>query len=93
MARRLGCTFSAYSKWLRGERTPGGEWMLRILALCPDDETRAAFFLDIGDGSSKIRSTSQPEVPIKPKEAPQPTGAPAHAGIRSRYTKYKPRVR
>lgn len=45
MARRLGCTLGAYSKWVRGERIPGNDWLLRMLALCPDDETRAAFGL------------------------------------------------
>ena len=43
MARKLGCTLGAYSKWERGERTPGGEWLLKILALCPDEATRSAF--------------------------------------------------
>lgn len=45
MARRLGCTLGAYSKWVRGERVPGDEWLLEMLALCPDDEARAAFGL------------------------------------------------
>ncbi len=43
MARKLGCTLGAYSKWERGERTPGGQWLLKILALCPDEATRSAF--------------------------------------------------
>lgn len=41
MARRLGCTHGAYSRWVRGERVPGGDWLLKMLALCPDDKTRA----------------------------------------------------
>ncbi len=45
MARKLGCTLGAYSKWERGDRTPGGEWVLKILVLCPDEKTRAAFGL------------------------------------------------
>lgn len=43
MARRLGCTLGAYSKWVRGERTPGGNWLIKLLTLCPDEQTRAAF--------------------------------------------------
>jgi len=55
MARRLGCTLGAYSKWERGERTPGGEWLLKILALCPDEATRSAFGVK-GKGSTDRRS-------------------------------------
>ena len=47
---------------------PGGDWMLRILALCPDEETRSAFFLDIGEIGSKIPLISRPKVRIE-KEA------------------------
>jgi len=68
VAWRLGCTFSAYSKWLRGERMPSGGWLLKILALCPDEETRNNF-LDIAEGGSTIRSTPTVEVPIEEKEA------------------------
>jgi transcriptional regulator with XRE-family HTH domain len=48
MARRVGCTLGAWSKWYRGENTPRGDWMLKILALCPDDETRSAFGAALG---------------------------------------------
>ena len=43
MARRLGCTLGAYSKWVRGDRTPRGEWLIKMLQLCPDEDARAAF--------------------------------------------------
>jgi transcriptional regulator with XRE-family HTH domain len=43
MARRLGCTLSGYIQWERGRRLPGGDWLLRLMALCPDDETRGLF--------------------------------------------------
>ena len=45
MARRIGCTLGAYAKWRRGERIPSGDWLIKILAFCPDDESRAAFGL------------------------------------------------
>jgi hypothetical protein len=45
MARILGCTLGAYSKWHRGETIPGGQWLIKMIQLCPDDETRAAFGL------------------------------------------------
>jgi hypothetical protein len=48
MARQLGCTLGAYSKWVRGERTPNGRWLLGLLALCPDNESRRAFGLEFG---------------------------------------------
>jgi len=43
--------------------------MLKTLALCPDEETRAAFFVDIAEGGSKIRSTPRRELPKEEKEA------------------------
>jgi transcriptional regulator with XRE-family HTH domain len=91
MAARLGCTFSAYSKWLRGVNMPSGDWMLRILALCPDQETHDAFFVDIGEAGSKIASSPRPEVPIEEKEAPRRGGARASGKLTSRY--YKPKQR
>jgi DNA-binding XRE family transcriptional regulator len=41
MARRLGCTLSGYIQWEKGRRVPGGEWLLKLMALCPDAETRS----------------------------------------------------
>jgi transcriptional regulator with XRE-family HTH domain len=43
MARRLGCTLGGYGKWIRGQRIPQGQWMLKLLALCDDEETRELF--------------------------------------------------
>ncbi len=43
MARRLGCTLSGYIQWEKGRRVPGGEWLLKLMALCPDAETRGFF--------------------------------------------------
>ncbi len=51
MARRLGCTLGAYSKWVRGERSPQGKWLLKLLSLCPSQEERARFGLDIYPGT------------------------------------------
>lgn len=89
MAARLGCTFSAYSKWLRGVNVPSGQWMLRILALCPDEETRANFFVDIAEAGSKIPFISRPQVPKEEKEASPAGGARPDVKVLSRY--YKPR--
>jgi len=43
MARLIGCTLGAYSKWVRGERVPGGEWLIKMLQMCPDENSLAAF--------------------------------------------------
>jgi hypothetical protein len=43
MARRLGCTLSGYIQWEKGRRIPGGDWLLKLMALCPDEETRSLF--------------------------------------------------
>jgi hypothetical protein len=72
MVVRIGCSFGAYLQWIRGERVPGGEFMLKLLALCPDEETFHAFFLDIGEVGSKIPLISRPEVPTEKEEASRP---------------------
>ena len=38
-----GHLLGAYSKWVRGDRTPSGDWLIKMLQLCPDEDTRAAF--------------------------------------------------
>lgn len=43
MARRLGCTLSGYIQWEKGRRVPSGYWLLQLMALCPDTETRRLF--------------------------------------------------
>jgi transcriptional regulator with XRE-family HTH domain len=43
MARRLGCTLSGYIQWEKGRRIPGGDWLLKLMALCPDEDTPSLF--------------------------------------------------
>ena len=43
MARRLGCTLSGYIQWEKGRRTPGGAWLLKLIALAPDSQTQQLF--------------------------------------------------
>lgn len=43
MARRLGCTLGGYIQWEKGRRVPGGDWLLKLMALCPDEDTRGLF--------------------------------------------------
>ena len=43
VARRLGCTLSGYIQWEKGRRIPGGDWLLKLMALCPDEDTRSLF--------------------------------------------------
>jgi hypothetical protein len=90
MARRLGCTLGAWSKWYRGENTPRGDWMLRILALCPDEETRRNF-LDIGEVRSRIPTISRPEMPKEEEEACHPGAMDACGRIKPKYYKRGPK--
>ena len=60
MARRLGCSLGAYSKWCRGEAIPGGKWLLKLIALCPDQETRAAFGLKMGPPGENLYNNDAP---------------------------------
>jgi hypothetical protein len=71
MARLIGCTLRAYTNWVAGGNLPTGDWMLKILALCPDEDTRNNF-LDIGETGSKIPSSPRAEVPIEKQEVRQP---------------------
>lgn len=43
MAAILGCSLPAYQKWEMGSVIPAGEWLIKLLQLCPDEETRNAF--------------------------------------------------
>ena len=43
MARIVGCSLPAYQKWELGSLVPNAEWLVRMLQLCPDEETRNAF--------------------------------------------------
>jgi transcriptional regulator with XRE-family HTH domain len=54
MASLVGCSFAAYRKWESGAANPGGQWLIRLLALCPDAETRRAF--DLESGTSNLES-------------------------------------
>jgi hypothetical protein len=55
--------------------------MLKILALCPDQETHAAFFVDIGERSSRIPSISRPGLAKVEKETPRAGGMRADGRI------------
>jgi transcriptional regulator with XRE-family HTH domain len=43
MARLLGTSLRAYDRWEAGDSIPRGTMLVRILALCPDEETRSLF--------------------------------------------------
>ena len=43
MARIIGCSLPAYQKSELGSLVPNAEWLVRMLQLCPDEETRDAF--------------------------------------------------
>jgi hypothetical protein len=44
MVRRIGCSDGGYKKWVEGKAIPRGDWMLKIIALCPDDDCRELFW-------------------------------------------------
>jgi transcriptional regulator with XRE-family HTH domain len=45
MARRLGVSLSGYKFWEAGSRTPSAGWILKLQALCPNEETRGLLSL------------------------------------------------
>jgi len=93
MVRRIGCSNGAYRKWQSGT-IPRGDWMLKILALCPDEETRANFFIDIAESGSRIPSTSRPELPKEEvKGVLYPGGLRSDAKFIGKHLKTRPRSR
>lgn len=66
MAELLGCSLPAYQKWEIGSVVPGGEWLIRLLRLCPDEETRNAFRIR-AERRTRTR-TELPPVPLNPSD-------------------------
>jgi transcriptional regulator with XRE-family HTH domain len=88
MGRQIGCSFAAYRKWESGISSPGGEWLIRLLALCPDDETRGALALQTGI-SSVDRRTDRNVVVDKSAHLKRPgldTGAESPVPSKARLT-------
>jgi transcriptional regulator with XRE-family HTH domain len=74
LAHQIGTSKDSYSNWENARSSTPGVYVLRMLALCPDEETRANFFLDIGEVGGKIPVISRPEVPKQQGEGAQPRG-------------------
>jgi DNA-binding XRE family transcriptional regulator len=45
MARRIGAQLRSYARWEAGESCPRGDWLLKIIMLCPGAEARSLFGL------------------------------------------------
>jgi len=43
MARKLDVSLRGYTQWIRGERDPGGKWIVKILQLWHDEKTLGSF--------------------------------------------------
>lgn len=43
MAKRLGLSLNGYRRWEYGTTSPRAKSLLKLIALCPNAETRAAF--------------------------------------------------
>lgn len=52
MAQRLGASLRTYDRWEAGDAIPRGNMLVKILALCRDDESRSLFDL-LGSPASK----------------------------------------
>jgi transcriptional regulator with XRE-family HTH domain len=62
MAKRLGCTLGAYRQWETGKRSPSGEWLIKILNLCPNKRTLTAFGLANGPVAEILPLQAAPKV-------------------------------
>ena len=93
MAQRIGVSPSALYRWERGESRPHKIALRALLALCPDEESRANFFVDIGEIGSKIRSTPRAEVPKEKEEASRPGAMNDRGRIAPKHYKPGPKGR
>lgn len=62
MAHQIGCTYAAYRQWEAGRRVPSGDWLIQILAMCPDRESMEAFGLHFPQterSSTRPKSTAE----------------------------------
>jgi transcriptional regulator with XRE-family HTH domain len=46
MARRIGAQLRSYARWESGRACPRGDWLLKIVKLCPNEGTRSLFGLE-----------------------------------------------
>lgn len=77
MARRLGVSLSGYKFWESGDRTPRGRSLEKLLALCPDTQSRRALFgIETAGG----------EVPAAPGPRRGPLSRDESARLRARST-------
>lgn len=67
MARRLGCNLRAYQRWERGTNAPRAQWLVKIRALCPDEETRGLF--DGAPAAPARESERRPPAKMSPRMA------------------------
>jgi transcriptional regulator with XRE-family HTH domain len=63
MARLLGTSLRTYDRWEAGDSIPRGTMLVRILALCPDEETRALF--DVGSSASEASGERPASSPLR----------------------------
>jgi transcriptional regulator with XRE-family HTH domain len=71
MAQILGCSLPAYQKWEAGDLIPSGDWLIRLLQLCPNEETRMAFRIRAERRSApreRPENASQREGPLSSAE-------------------------
>lgn len=83
MAARIGSTYASYRQWESGRSIPGGKWLIRILRLCPNGETRAAFGFE--SEISNLQSPPGPETrpPLPDDLGPSPLTRHQRADLRT----------
>lgn len=81
MASIIGCSLPSYQKWETGAAAPGGEWLIRLLQLCPNEETRNAFRIRAERRSAPSKRPSFPPLvrPLSHEERARYQSAAHHA--------------
>ena len=80
-------------QWERGRNRPNLTAVAKLRDLASDEEMRAKFSLDIAESTSKINSTSVPELPIDNKEQAPPGGVRSNGRIVPKHYRPAPKPR
>jgi DNA-binding XRE family transcriptional regulator len=83
MALRLGASLGTYRKWEAGAFNPSGPWLIKILAACPDAETR---LLLGAPPALPALPANHPSQPSSIDHRPLPNGQPSEPPLPTRST-------
>ncbi len=76
MARLLGASLRSYDRWEAAHTIPRGDILVKMIALCPDDDTRSLF---------QVPGGSQPSAKRPPTKRVGPRGGSPRDRLRTHF--------